>query len=215
MSRLIGRILLGAGRHRPALSSHPSARAVTGALVRPTRRLRRAAVPAPCAAPSPAQATGSPSPSWSCSRWGLPSRAGHPARWWSLTPPFHPYPHHEACTSRPLAVCFLWHCPASHPGWALPTTLPCGVRTFLDTTDGVHHPDAVAARPAHPRLQPSACIGPEDQSARSGPRASPGRPPSTAPRRRHRAAACQTMTSPAPQRPDHATSPRPLPGPSH
>jgi len=31
------------------------------------------------------------------------------------------------------AVCSLWHCPAGHPGWALPTTLPCGVRTFLDT----------------------------------------------------------------------------------
>src|SRR5687767_565072 len=30
------------------------------------------------------------------------------------------------------AVCFLWHCPAGHPGWALPTTLPCGARTFLD-----------------------------------------------------------------------------------
>src|SRR3954463_8425932 len=29
------------------------------------------------------------------------------------------------------AVCSLWHCPAGHPGWALPTTLPCGVRTFL------------------------------------------------------------------------------------
>ena len=30
------------------------------------------------------------------------------------------------------AVCSLWHCPAGHPGWALPTTVPCGVRTFLD-----------------------------------------------------------------------------------
>src|SRR6478609_5114322 len=29
------------------------------------------------------------------------------------------------------AVCSLWHCPAGHPGWALPTTLPCGARTFL------------------------------------------------------------------------------------
>ena len=29
------------------------------------------------------------------------------------------------------AVCFLWHFPAGHPGWALPTTLLCGVRTFL------------------------------------------------------------------------------------
>ncbi len=30
------------------------------------------------------------------------------------------------------AVCFLWHCPAGHPGSVLPTTLPCGARTFLD-----------------------------------------------------------------------------------
>ena len=30
------------------------------------------------------------------------------------------------------AVCSLWHCPAGHPGWVLPTTLPCGARTFLD-----------------------------------------------------------------------------------
>jgi len=29
-------------------------------------------------------------PSWSCSRWGLPSHPGHPGCWWSLTPPFHP-----------------------------------------------------------------------------------------------------------------------------
>ena len=29
------------------------------------------------------------------------------------------------------AVCSLWHCPAGHPGSALPTTLPCGARTFL------------------------------------------------------------------------------------
>ena len=31
----------------------------------------------------------------------------------------------------PAAVCFLWHFPAGHPGSALPTTLPCGARTFL------------------------------------------------------------------------------------
>jgi len=29
------------------------------------------------------------------------------------------------------AVCSLWHCPAGHPGWVLPTTLPYGARTFL------------------------------------------------------------------------------------
>jgi len=36
-----------------------------------------------------------------------------------------------AGTPRRGAVCFLWHCPAGHPGSALPTTLPCGARTFL------------------------------------------------------------------------------------
>ena len=32
-----------------------------------------------------------------------------------------------------LAVCFLWHCPAGHPGWLLATTLRYGARTFLGT----------------------------------------------------------------------------------
>jgi hypothetical protein len=64
-----------------------------------------------------------------CSRWGLPSRRSHLRRWWSLTPPFHPY--RRTGTPVPAAVCFLWHFPAGHPGSALPTTLPCGARTFL------------------------------------------------------------------------------------
>ena len=42
------------------------------------------------------------------------------------------------------AVSSLWHCPAGYPGWALPTTLLCGARTFLDTSVAV-------ARPAHPQ----------------------------------------------------------------
>ncbi len=49
--------------------------------------------------------------------------------------------------SRRPAVCFLWHCPAGHPGWALPTTLPCGARTFLG--GALKDPDATA-RPARP-----------------------------------------------------------------
>ena len=69
-------------------------------------------------------------PSWSCSRWGLPSHPSHLGCWWSLTPPFHPY----RPQLRP-AVCFLWHCPAGHPGWALPTTVLSGVRTFLDRSE--------------------------------------------------------------------------------
>jgi len=132
-SRLIGRILLGAPRHRDALSSHPSRRAVAGTLVRPTRRLGRAVrsateVAGACAA-APTSRRGL---SWSCSQWGLPSRPGHPGRWWSLTPPFHPYPHPGACAGAAGGLS-LWHCPASCLGWVLPTTVPCGVRTFLST----------------------------------------------------------------------------------
>lgn len=99
------------------MSDHPSRPAVAGRLKRPTRR-HRAGRPR-----TPAQ--GRVTPSWSCSGWGLPSRPGRPGRWWSLTPPFHPYPAYRG------AVCFLWHCPAGHPGLPLTTTLPCGVRTFL------------------------------------------------------------------------------------
>lgn len=36
---------------------------------------------------------------------------------------------HQAQT----AVCFLWHCPASHLGLPLAITLLCEVRTFLET----------------------------------------------------------------------------------
>ena len=34
------------------------------------------------------------------------------------------------------AVCSLWHCPADRSGWALPTTVPDGARTFLGPGDG-------------------------------------------------------------------------------
>jgi len=35
--------------------------------------------------------------------------------------------------ARPSAVCSLFHFPAGRPAWVLPSTVPCGVRTFLDT----------------------------------------------------------------------------------
>ena len=44
---------------------------------------------------------------------------------------FSPLPPDQVATWNPAAVCFLWHFPAGHPGSALPTTLPCGARTFL------------------------------------------------------------------------------------
>ena len=49
-----------------------------------------------------------------------------------------------------MAVCFLWHFPAGYPGWVLPTTLPCGARTFLDVLLLEY---GAVARPAHPRLK--------------------------------------------------------------
>lgn len=48
------------------------------------------------------------------------------------------------------AVCSLLHCPAGHPGWALPTTLPCEARTFLDDAD----PRTVPPRPPDRLIRP-------------------------------------------------------------
>ena len=51
------------------------------------------------------------------------------------------------------AVCFLWHCPAGHPGLPLTTTLPCGARTFLGGAQRANpkRTDATAqpTRPSH------------------------------------------------------------------
>ena len=60
-----------------------------------------------------------------CTGRGLPSPAGHPAGWWALTPPFHPY------RARRAAVYFLWPFPWGRPRSPLATSLPYGVRTFL------------------------------------------------------------------------------------
>jgi hypothetical protein len=52
-----------------------------------------------------------------------------PAMRWALTPPFHPYPNPA---NRTRAVCFLWPFPSSYDAQALPGSLPCGARTFLE-----------------------------------------------------------------------------------
>jgi len=53
---------------------------------------RRCGLPGSCWTGRPLpRAQLAPCPSWPCSRWGLPSHLDHPRRWWSLTPPFHPY----------------------------------------------------------------------------------------------------------------------------
>ena len=91
---------------------HPSGAVVAGGLERSTRELGRAALERSLSDLAP----------------GGVYRAARvtPGAGGLFTPPFHP------CRApKRSAVCFLWHCPAGRPGWALPTTLPCGVRTFL------------------------------------------------------------------------------------
>ena len=65
------------------------------------------------------------------------------------------------CASAP-AVYFLWHCPAGHPGWALPTTLPCGARTFLGRAEALTRPSSQLIR-ASKDTGPEATIGPSAQ----------------------------------------------------
>src|SRR5206468_1426806 len=49
------------------------------------------------------------------------------------------------------AVCFLWHCPAGHPGLPLTTTLLCGARTFLGEPFAGFDAAARSARPPRSR----------------------------------------------------------------
>jgi len=63
---------------------------------------------------------------WPCSDWGLPCRACCQARGGLL-------PHRFTLTLGYRAVCSLWPCPSPCGAQALPGSLPCGARTFLDT----------------------------------------------------------------------------------
>lgn len=126
VSRILFRTA-GAVRRRPSIWAH-------------RRRVPRAAYPQiRASSPRTPARPHEVRSSWPCFGWGLPSRTGHPARWCALTAPFHPY--HLA-----VAVCFLWHYPASHLGLLLAITLLCEVRTFLDPLSR-----AAAARPTRPR----------------------------------------------------------------
>src|SRR3982074_3285520 len=64
----------------------------------------------------------------SCSGWGLPSQPVSRLLVGS-------YPHHFTfAVAYAAAVSFLWHSPSGYPYRALPGTLLCGARTFLDGT---------------------------------------------------------------------------------
>ena len=111
---------------------HPSGTAVAGSLVRSTRE-HRAGRPRSLAQGT----TGSP----------LDLAPGGVYRAAAVTCGAGGLLHHRF-TLTPAdagAVCFLWHCPAGHPGSALPTTLSCGARTFLTGLS-----PGATARPTHP-----------------------------------------------------------------
>ncbi|GAB3566518.1 hypothetical protein GCM10027405_25610 [Arthrobacter alkaliphilus] len=105
-------------RYRYGSDGHPSTSAVADALQRPTRALGRAALN---------RALSGLAPGGVYLAFPVTRKAGgllH--RRFTLT-----------CRrlrgrKRGRAVCFLWHWPAGYPEWVLPTTLPCGARTFLE-----------------------------------------------------------------------------------
>jgi hypothetical protein len=141
---------------------HPSGTAVAGSLVRSTRE-HRAGSPRSLAQGT----TGSP----------LDLAPGGVYRAAAVTCGAGGLLHHRF-TLTPAdagAVCFLWHCPAGHPGSALPTTLSCGARTFLTGLA-----PGATARPTHPCSGYAGCHRPRvanrlgaDEHARSGPSAVP------------------------------------------
>ncbi len=98
---------------------HPSGCTVAGHLERPTRRLGRAALER-LRSRTPGSAAFDLAP-------GGVYRAAPVTRGAGAL-----LPHRFTLTgARAPAVCFLWHCPAGHPGLPLTTALLCGVRTFL------------------------------------------------------------------------------------
>ncbi len=127
VSRILCRAVPPGGRSRSAAAIHlgtplpaPSSRPPSGC---PDGRSTVAAYPGARA--------GSPRtlPVWPCSGWGLPSRAGHPARWWSLTPPFHPCPGWSLDEPGRSVLCGTF--PRVAPGGRYPP--PCPVESGLSS----------------------------------------------------------------------------------
>src|SRR5690349_830784 len=66
-----------------------------------------------------------------------------------------PLPVRDSAEVAPSAVCSLRHFPAGFPGWALPTAMPFGVRTFLE--DSFRHlRDCLTRTPRVVRIRGSA-----------------------------------------------------------
>ena len=103
---------------------HPSGTTVADGLVRSTRRHRAGRPRAPAQRSPSAETT--EDLLLTLLRVGFAEPPGSPRALVGSYPTVSPLP------VRALAVSSLWHFPAGHPGSVLPTTLPCGARTFLD-----------------------------------------------------------------------------------
>ena len=118
-SRSVSRVL---SARLGALGDHPSTTCVAARLQRSTRELGRAALE---------RSRGRlATPFSTLLRVGFTEPPGSPRALVGSYPAVSPLPRIRGSA----AVCFLWHCPAGHPGLVLPTTLPCGARTFLGPT---------------------------------------------------------------------------------
>jgi hypothetical protein len=120
------------------VGGHPSWPAVAGRLVRPTRRLGRAALERLRRSHGP-KTLGS---LLALLRVGFTEPSRSPGMLVVSYTTVSPLPggSHQA-------VCFLWHCPAGRPGLPLATTLPYGVRTFLDGSPRRDRPADSSAPP--------------------------------------------------------------------
>ena len=107
-SRPISRVL--------SLNSHSSRPCVAARLEQPTRERRG---PRQC------------SPIWSCSEWGLPCHATLSSRAVRSYRTVSPSPRTPRDAVRLSVLCCTD--PSAHAAQALPGTLPCGARTFLET----------------------------------------------------------------------------------
>src|SRR6478735_12578062 len=134
MGWLIGRVLFTGPPHDGPVGDHPSPDAVADTLQRPTHELGRTTLE---------RSLSGLAPGGVCLATTVTRRAGGLLH------------HRFTLTSTPIRRQGRWRSvlcgtdPAGHPGWALPTTLSCGARTFLDTPRNQPRGDAVA-RPAHP-----------------------------------------------------------------
>ena len=114
------------------------------------RRSRAASCdqPAGSAALASARGPGRPFPPiWSCIRWGLTGRrvATTPVRSYRTFSPLPVSAEAREGEGGSSAVFFLFHFPSGRPAQALPGTVPCEVRTFLQ-----HHACPWHQRPRRP-----------------------------------------------------------------